>query len=89
MRIHLLAAALCSACANLAAAQSAKAPEFHPLNVPAGKAAGDLKPAPVRADEPVILQLKAQRRADGSLEFRCDHEDPAAAHAESDAEVVR
>lgn len=75
MRIPLLAAALSGACVAAIAAAPNKGPEFHPLRVPAGKSAADLKPKVARADDPIILELKAHRRADGSLELQCDHHD--------------
>lgn len=50
-------------------------PVFHPLMVPPGKSAQDLKPSPeARADSPVVLELRAHRHADGSLHYECDHE---------------
>lgn len=50
-------------------------PVFHPLAVPPGKSAQDLKPSPeARADSPVVLELRAHRHADGSLHYECDHE---------------
>lgn len=54
-------------------------PVFHPLTVPPGKSAQDLKPSPeARADSPVVLELRAHRHADGSLHYECDHEHASA-----------
>lgn len=57
----------------LAAASESK-PVFHPLWVPPGKNSQDLKPrTEARAEEPIVLELRAHRHADGSLHFECDH----------------
>ncbi|WP_298856682.1 hypothetical protein [uncultured Aquimonas sp.] len=60
---------------TVAAASSGKTePEFHPIWVPPGKSAGEQKPrVEVRAETPVVLELRGHRHADGSLHFQCDH----------------
>lgn len=69
------------------AATAAAKPEFHPLWVPPGKSAHEIKPKPqARADEPVVLELRAHRHADGSLHFECDHQHPAASPTPSEGE---
>ncbi len=73
MNVHtflLLGAALAAPVAGA----SDKEAVFHPLWVPPGKTAQDLKPRPeARADEPIVLELRAHRHPDGSLHFECDH----------------
>lgn len=55
-------------------APASEKPQFHPLWVPAGKSAGDTKPrSETRTEEPVVLELRAHRHADGSLHYQCDH----------------
>jgi hypothetical protein len=72
-RIPLLAA--CAALTAPIAVASAAKPEFHPLWVPPGKSAHEIKPRlEARADSPVTLELRAHRHADGSLHFECDHQ---------------
>jgi hypothetical protein len=62
-----IAAALCCQ-----AAEAAK-PDFIRLQVPPGKSAADIKPRPqARADEPIVLELRAHRHADGSVWMQCD-----------------
>jgi hypothetical protein len=81
MRIRSLGwAAAFAALLSPVAAADLKAPEFHPLRVPPGKSAAELKPSPVRADEPVILEMKAQRRPDGRIELQCDQPHDHASH---------
>jgi hypothetical protein len=62
-------------------------PEFHSMLIPPGKSARDVKPRlQARADEPVVLELRAHRHADGSLHFECDHEHPTPAGSQTNAE---
>lgn len=89
MRIPLFAAALFCACASALATEPLKAPEFHPLRVPAGKSSADLQPSPVRAESPIVLKLKAHRHADGSLVLQCDHHIHASEAAEAEGEALQ
>ncbi|WP_143006514.1 hypothetical protein [Aquimonas voraii] len=73
----------------LGASAAQPKPEFHPIALPPGKSIHDIKPHPeVRADQPVLLELRAHRHADGSLHFDCSHASAvdADAPAEDDSE---
>ena len=70
----VLLVALATLGTDAAASASKVEPEFHPIWVPPGKSAGDQKPrVEVRAETPVVLELRGHRHADGSMHFQCDH----------------
>lgn len=70
----VLLGTLASFATGAAASAGKTGPEFHPIWVPPGKSAGDQKPRiEVRAETPVVLELRGHRHADGSLHFECDH----------------